>query len=520
MRACTRNDAATSVSVSVSISRREDRRRPGIRRRAPVGMVKASTSASTTPPAGDYGLLRQLTPASSGSSVTEEERALAAECAAWAVEHGLMVGTSSAGEFTHAPVSCGPTEFPREAYELARETSPAFAELYDKVSRDDEFLRKTLAGAIKNDEFTAALWRIYEASGGQEGRVKAEVGVLRSDYMLDAPSGLPLQVEVNTVSTSFMALGSKVSEMHRHMASLFAAEGDADLSGIPENEALASAGDILAEGWKAMGSKGKIMFVVQPDERNMFDQRHIARHIFEKHGARSVRATLSEINSEGELQVDGTLMFRGDAISLVYFRAGYTPNDYPTDGEWAARLLIEKSNALKSPSVAMHLAGSKKVQQKLAEPGVLEKFMPDSAAQMRKVFADLYSLDGDEGTEAIQLALANPAGYVLKPQREGGGNNLYSDQLKARLEQGGDLGAFILMQRILPPSHSTLTIRNGNALRLETLSELGIYGSYLRVGDDVVVNKHGGHLLRTKAATSDEGGVAAGYAVLDSPKLV
>jgi len=380
-------------------------------------------------------------------------------------------------------------------------------------------LRKTLAGAIKNDEFTAALWRIYEASGGQEGRVKAEVGVLRSDYMLDAPSGLPLQVEVNTVSTSFMALGSKVSEMHRHMASLFA-EGDADLSGIPENEALASAGDILAEGWKAMGSKGKIMFVVQPDERNMFDQRHIARHIFEKHGTRSVRATLSEINSEGELQADGTLTFRSDMISLVYFRAGYTPNDYPTDGEWAARLLIEKSNALKSPSVAMHLAGSKKVQQKLAEPGVLEKFMPDSAARMRKVFADLYSLDGGEETEAIQLALANPARYVLKPQREGGGNNLYSDQLKARLEQGGDLGAFILMQRILPPSQSTMTIRNGNALRLETLSELGIYGSYLRVGDDVVVNKHGGHLLRTKAATSDEGGVAAGYAVLDSPKLV
>lgn len=28
-----------------------------------------------------------------------------------------------------------------------------------------------------------------------------------------------------------------------------------------------------------------------------------------------------------------------------------------------------------------------------------------------------------------------------------------------------------------------------------------------------------GHLLRTKAATSDEGGVAAGFAVLDSPYL-
>ena len=57
------------------------------------------------------------------------------------------------------------------------------------------------------------------------------------------------------------------------------------------------------------------------------------------------------------------------------------------------------------------------------------------------------------------------------------------------------------------------------ATELETLSELGVYGGYLRVGDDVVMNQHGGHLLRTKAATSDEGGVAAGYAVLDAPWL-
>ena len=54
----------------------------------------------------------------------------------------------------------------------------------------------------------------------------------------------------------------------------------------------------------------------------------------------------------------------------------------------------------------------------------------------------------------------------------------------------------------------------------ETLSELGVYVGYLRVGEEVVMNECGGHLLRTKAATSDEGGVAAGFAVLDSPLLV
>jgi Eukaryotic glutathione synthase, ATP binding domain len=33
------------------------------------------------------------------------------------------------------------------------------------------------------------------------------------------------------------------------------------------------------------------------------------------------------------------------------------------------------------------------------------------------------------------------------------------------------------------------------------------------------MNEEVGHLVRTKTASSDEGGVAAGYAVLDSPLL-
>jgi hypothetical protein len=40
-----------------------------------------------------------------------------------------------------------------------------------------------------------------------------------------------------------------------------------------------------------------------------------------------------------------------------------------------------------------------------------------------------------------------------------------------------------------------------------------------RNGHNVVLNKEAGHLLRTKVSNSDEGGVAAGFAVLDSPYL-
>ena len=90
----------------------------------------------------------------------------------------------------------------------------------------------------------------------------------------------------------------------------------------------------------------------------------------------------------------------------------------------------------------------------------------------------------------------------------------------AKPGEEGNLSGYILMRRIFPPANRTLALRRGETSEMETLSELGVYVGYLRVGEEVVMNECGGHLLRTKAATSDEGGVAAGFAVLDSPLLV
>lgn len=59
----------------------------------------------------------------------------------------------------------------------------------------------------------------------------------------------------------------------------------------------------------------------------------------------------------------------GEEVSVFYFRAGYTPVDYPSDSEWEGREMIERSSAVKCPCLAYHLAGTKKVQQQLALPG-------------------------------------------------------------------------------------------------------------------------------------------------------
>lgn len=41
-----------------------------------------------------------------------------------------------------------------------------------------------------------------------------------------------------------------------------------------------------------------------------------------------------------------------------------------------------------------------------------------------------------------------------------------------------------------------------------------------RSKDKVIMNDHSGYLMRTKVSSSNEGGVAAGFAVLDSIYLV
>lgn len=76
------------------------------------------------------------------------------------------------------------------------------------------------------------------------------------------------------------------------------------------------------------------------------------------------------------------------------------------------------------------------------------------------------------------------------------------------------------MQRIFPPLHRAPMLRNGEVREVDAVSELGIYSVFLEKDGQVLIDEGVGHLLRTKAAESDEGGVAAGFAVLDSPLLV
>lgn len=98
---------------------------------------------------------------------------------------------------------------------------------------------------------------------------------------------------------------------------------------------------------------------------------------------------------------------------MVYFRAGYEPGQYHGQFEWDARYLIEKSLAIKCPSIHYHLAGTKKVQQALAKPGILKRFLNDDTniQAITATFTGLYAMDSntEDGQNAYKLALKDPA---------------------------------------------------------------------------------------------------------------
>ncbi|KAL6908066.1 hypothetical protein ACP4OV_002236 [Aristida adscensionis] len=457
------------------------------RRRVARGATSAEAPSGVAPAAA---------PGPGGAVLPE----MVEDAAVWCAAHGLVVGDRSDPRsgtvpgvgLVHAPISLLPARFPTPFWKQACELAPIFNELVDRVSLDGEFLQDSLSRTRQVDDFTARLLEIHAKMMAANKKEDIRLGLHRSDYMLDSETNSLLQIELNTISSSFPGLGSLVTELHRNLLNRYGKVLCQDPDRIPRNWASSQFANTLARAWAE-----------HKNDRNM--------------------KTLAQVEAEGKVLTDGTLVVDGRTVAVVYFRAGYSPNDYPSEVEWRARLLMEQSYAIKCPSISYHLVGTKKIQQELAKPNVLERFLDnkEDIAKLRKSFAGLWSLDNEE---IVESAIEKPDLFVLKPQREGGGNNIYGHDLRDTLiklqkEKGESLAAFILMQRIFPKASLTPLVRGGVCFEDLTISELGIYASYLRNKDKVLVNSPSGYLMRTKVSSSNEGGVAAGFAVLDSVYL-
>lgn len=480
---------------------------------------------------------------------------IVAEAVTYAASHGIVVSTKGGAAvgaaLSHAPMTALPSPVDTSCFEYARRLALPLNSMIYAIASDHDYLRSTLAETAASDgDFTGRLLRLLDAAPPPRSGV--EMGIYRYDYFLhtDEPdaarpgAAVALRmVEMNCIAASFACLGTLTARMHRYLAAHpVAAACGIDAAALPENDATAGLAHGLASGHATFlrrfgpsrateGATAAVM-VVQPGEHNVYDQELLRSTLWEKHGVRTVRMSLAEINAHAEVvDEDGhaKLVVRQPqrpafTVSVVYYRAGYSPGDYPSEAEWDARATVERSVAVKCPSAAVQLVGTKKIQQVLDNPGEVERFVEDAndANLIRACFARQYSLaPGEDGDKAAKMALERPDDFVLKPQREGGGNNLYSAELKAALQSMSveERSAFVLMDRLRPVKVRNTLVREGEWQEAEIVSEFGVYGVHVTCDGGHVDNEIGGTLLRSKLATQDDGGVAAGVAVLDSPRL-
>ncbi|KKY20660.1 putative glutathione synthetase [Diplodia seriata] len=332
--------------------------------------------------------------------------------------------------------------FPRQCFDEGFAIQKAYNELYSAIARDEEWLKSIVEELVEVDDFVAKLWQVH-LDVKKEGYVQdLTLGLFRSDYMVHLdPSGGDAkpqikQVEFNTIASSFGGLSTQVSALHRYLNSVDAYP--AEVGSLIKQDSLPRS---------------------QSDpERNVFDQRHLEYSLFVENGVRVFRVPFSNVLSCTELDSERNLIYHpphtpGKAfeVTTIYYRAGYSPDDFPTDTEWT-------------------LAGCKKVQQVLATPHSphLARFLPNesTAARVLQTFAPIYPMDKSEaGQEARRLAtnVETAQRYVLKPQREGGGNNIYRGAIPPFLSKlpESHWPAYILMEMIEPPAQSNVIIRNG-----------------------------------------------------------
>lgn len=451
----------------------------------------------------------------------------------------------------HAPFTLYPSPFSKPLYQNALDLQVVWNELVPKLSQSYEFIDWIVDRLLGKDLFVQRLYQIEQNRRQKQPSNVPSMVILRSDYMMHCPmftndelehsihsrkqirSSLQLkQVEINTMASSFGTLSNQLHNIRIQVLQCIE-----PIMGPSRLPLACKSKDAIINGLlQAINyyntihniSRSIAIMVVQPHERNIFDQQIIIDEL-SNNNITMIRLDFSQISTLIYLDSSSILRCTNNEvpISLVYYRAGYVPSDYPTEQEWKCREMIECSIAIKCPSINTQIVGLKKTQQVLSEDGILEKYIcnTNDISLLHNSFMKFYSFENvtSMNDPVIQMALDNPTNFVLKPQREGGGNNLTNQQLFDYLSDSShlsELPAYILMEKIHAPHCSNILVRDNSAtIHPNTISELGIFGSVLWESN-IIYQESGGYLLRTKSQDVSEGGVAAGYAFIDSPWLI
>ncbi|CAD7954197.1 unnamed protein product [Amoebophrya sp. A25] len=526
------------------------------------------------------------------------------------------------------------------------------------AAESDPFLRGLLGimdrcyGTNRDTSSTGS----YESKMKRMEQKQPRLHLLRQDYLMNAKDTTRSrnynQVEINTIAVAFAGMSQTLAEITNATGGegdesdaarkkfFKAADGYArGLAAAHEAYARRFAQEFQFQDEDAVGAEhGKeederspaVCFLCFENDTLEMDQRRIQQSLktlfdvpsffavlpgdgegdVADEGALGLAGTEQEVRDDQEIiNVQGTtlhldsysrLWINHRHVAVVYWHTSFAPENTHSK----ARELIERSAAIKVPTVPAQLAGTKKIQQCLADEETLMRFLRGytSSSETREenketkadnsqllalarrildVTATQYDLeeqietclspdaDGERARALIGSVYANPEKWLLKPQREGGGNNLFGqdmlDYIKSRgaaassvsetenaKQNGGaeshaattttcpttnDENYYILMKKIetIPEPNVLFLTDEGASFKADAVTEVGLFSVFFRDPEDIKleedstnslnkkhfvppqgeINEMVGIFQRAKRSSSDEGGICAGHGFLD-----
>ena len=241
------------------------------------------------------------------------------------------------------PITLLPTPFPRDKYLLAKEIQEEINLISHRIAYDNQFLHESLEPICKIDDLTNNLFGIYE-NVIKTGRAQDKsLGLFRSDYMLDEMSNRLLQVEVNAISVGFAGLTPLLADLHKE--NLIKCGIQFNENNLPDKIPSLELARGLETGVHAYGDACclNVLFLVEEGVKNLSDQKQIEFKLKQLNPKiNSIRRSFKQLDDELRLDENRRLFVDKLEIAVVYYRVGYSPEDY-TENNIKTRTKIELS---------------------------------------------------------------------------------------------------------------------------------------------------------------------------------
>ena len=363
--------------------------------------------------------------------------------------NGLIIKYKDGG-VNHIPIMLTPSPIPKNIYEKIVFYQIAFNKIINKLSNDQKFLEETLTPISENDNFVKRNLEISKKLVNYEHKQKIKLGIFRNDYLFDKNQNFLFFTEYNTIASSMGTFSDKIKKFYSYFSQKYPeifkkySEKEIPVEGFDNIEKFAdSMHEAIKLAFPQQYKESIIVFVIQKNETNIFDQYSLSDELYNKYKIPSIRMTLEEIKAKCVQDENGNLTLNGQFISLFYFRASYTENDFPNEESWQGRELIELSTAIKVPDINTFLTTFKIFQYELSKPQILMHYCYSELIinDILRFFGGIYNIrdmSPDNIKELFSKIKAEPEKYILKPMKEGGGNNITGEKLKNIIPEEGN----------------------------------------------------------------------------------